>query len=1108
MTVPMSEDHFERLLYTDCLAGHGRGSGAGFQVQAQSDGVESSQVADAVRWLLYEPPDVWLNDGRPIDEFPAALAHCAEHGYATSQSVYLGKEVKGPRFGNYLSDCILARASSAYGAVRPAQLWRAEHWRSSTWPTTTCPRLDESPESGPLTIDAVAAWLRDDPARETPLVRMLTAIERPDGQVMLVASTPDAALTWIAAATLLLPMQDALGLSFKVFCANVSYARHRILGVSREVHPAVRPGRSGSGFVLDADSAECDEVQPSSRASFWVDRLLRCEDPYDVVDAVELAAHLERGHPGPADALATAWALTAPAESTPYLAAAFRWLQSADDDLVGEFGAAVAELLLNSPDDAEVLRWLEHAAAQERIDVDRQRLRTRLALAEINELRAGRRPRREPLVDVYLTAESRRDLTSALSSAVLLADDDQVDGLLVLAKRHNVVLQVSQLLERLRKFVADWASAPRSRYVPGDWALQPEMLDLARDELRGRILQSGADANAGLIAAWLPLLLGDNPDPQDAVDCHLVAALGSDPQRRRRLMRVLVSRAVRCDDSRGALLNVTDALWPSRRINADDAIWLLTAVPRNLAVPQFVTSVATTELANRAKLGLDKKVLDGMKAARHRGAGFGAELDDLVVADGQLEDLIRRFRTDSIARELADRRRLPGLASVPDRILKIRREELTDAILDCNFVAVVRLALDILPEWVTNAVLAQWKQKLRPGVSLGWVEWGFYLASASDSHPKRRATIISHLREFARSLPNDERAAWLTEVQDQLLPEYVAQWQEAMGVRPASGEPAAPRRVAGQEGAGAMADSQQYVLLRSAAQILGLSGAVVGVAIGALIGLACTLRTFFRDPDGLVTATAYRDLRVAKLRNSPDVHVDHAWPSYLIRQALSDLEQTSEYVWTRYFAAARRFRVALFTGRPPNYRWLWVLFPIPIVATVAVVCAAAGIAAFVTLYGAVTLLLVAVAGSVLGLTGFSCAGVRRCGGWRSRPTRRARIRTATASQRGRPTCALTVPSCTPTSGRGGSRADAPLRLRAAAPDRWSYGPPGASRACAEGATARCGGVRPPFATSASRSSVTRRPARPASSSPAWTASCSRPGGAGSTSTSPMRTRAG
>jgi hypothetical protein len=217
----MSSGAFDRLLYTDCRAGTGRGGGGGFQVQAQSAGVDAAQAKMAVGWLLYEAPNAWIVDRRPVEDFPLGFAHAAESGYGTGQSRYVGTEATGARQGNHLADCLLTRDADCYGPTRPAQLWRSELWRAEAWDTTDCPQYEDAPPLGPLTVDAVASWVRAQPARAAVLARLLSVLEDPAGpQVLIAASEPDEALTWIAAATLLLPVSAALGVSFKVFSAT------------------------------------------------------------------------------------------------------------------------------------------------------------------------------------------------------------------------------------------------------------------------------------------------------------------------------------------------------------------------------------------------------------------------------------------------------------------------------------------------------------------------------------------------------------------------------------------------------------------------------------------------------------------------------------------------------------------------------------------------------------------------------------------------------------------------------------------------------------------------------------------------------------------------
>ncbi|MGH3158315.1 MAG: hypothetical protein ACRDNF_17320, partial [Streptosporangiaceae bacterium] len=321
----MSAGAFGRLLYTDCRAGTGRGAGGGFQVQAQSSGVDMAQSRMAVSWLLYEAQNAWILERRPVRDFPLGLAHSSAAGFGTAQSRYVGQEATGGRQGNHLADCILTRDPGLYGPTRPAQLWRSALWRGEPWDGTDCPRLGGEPVPGPLTIEALTDWARSRPGRAVVLERLLSVLEDPAGRrVVIVASSPDEAVTWIAAATLLVPARLALEISFKVFCVNPLRAEQRIVAVPRELNAQVAPG-GGSVFVLDAEQLTSDEAEVSERARFLVGQLAGTADPYDVVDAVELAEALgAAGKPLGADTVLTAWAVTQPSSPLPDPAALFR----------------------------------------------------------------------------------------------------------------------------------------------------------------------------------------------------------------------------------------------------------------------------------------------------------------------------------------------------------------------------------------------------------------------------------------------------------------------------------------------------------------------------------------------------------------------------------------------------------------------------------------------------------------------------------------------------------------------------------------------------------------------------------------------------------------
>ena len=277
--VGMTADAYDRLLYTDCPPGTGRGGGGGFQVQAESSGVDPAQSELAVGILLYEAQNAWIVQRREAEDFPLGFAHASGAGYGTAQSRYLGKEATGGRPGNHLADCLLTHDPDLYGTIRPAQLWRSPLWRAGPWETRDCPQFKESPEPGPLTLDAVTGWIGERPERGPVLSRLLSVLEDPAGpRAVIVTDDAEEAMTWIVAATLLLPERRALGISRKVFSNAPLRAVQRVVAAPAELNPQLGPGRAGDVFVLDATACTADDAPVSERAAFLIglaDRGLR-----------------------------------------------------------------------------------------------------------------------------------------------------------------------------------------------------------------------------------------------------------------------------------------------------------------------------------------------------------------------------------------------------------------------------------------------------------------------------------------------------------------------------------------------------------------------------------------------------------------------------------------------------------------------------------------------------------------------------------------------------------------------------------------------------------------------------------------------------------------
>ena len=606
----MTAEVFDRLLYTDCLPGAGRGAGGGFQVQAQSGGVDSGQSKLAVGSLLYEVQVPWLNKRLPVGEFPLGLAHAHGEGYGTGQGRYVGKEAAGGRDGNHLTDCLLSREAGQYGAIRPAQLWRSPLWREEPWPDKECPQFDASGlEAGPLTTDAVAEWAGAKPERGPALARLLTVLEDPGGRrVVIVSDHPDEAITWVAAATLLLPARHALEVSFKVFSSIPLRTEHRIAAAPAALFPQIAPGRGGPPFVLDTRTCAADEGEVSERAEFFTRKFTGDGDPYDVIDAVELADALHnRGqHLTSRDAMLTAWALTRPDEPVPEPAALFRWVASAGSRLLDEHGPAVTALILDAAPTADMLRWIDAAVADKRLAVDPAMVRVRLLAAELAQIRdgSGTVPVQEVLPPAPLDVSAHRDAESELSSAILLGSGQQADLLLCLACRHGIAPDLAApLQQRLRDFASDWMDHP-SGYHPEGWALRGEVLQRAYRVLRERATANGVQSVEEIIRQ-LNRYFGEYRDLSNPLDCHIQASLIADEERAQsvRRLRQLLANIRGLTQSpkltpfaQAAATGLQRALIDWRAIDGEVAVIVLTELPYSLGIEDAISSRAAREL--------------------------------------------------------------------------------------------------------------------------------------------------------------------------------------------------------------------------------------------------------------------------------------------------------------------------------------------------------------------------------------------------------------------------------------------------------------------------------------------------------------------------------
>ena len=764
---------FDRLLYTDCKAGMGREAGGGFQVQAQSVGVDAAQAKMARSWLLYEAQEDWIVQHRAVEDFPLGFAHASEAGFGTAQSCYIGTEATGARQGNHLADCLLIHDPDLYGPVRPVQLWRSQLWRSEPWSSKDCPQFTEPLPVGPLTVDAISRWLQDDKDRKHVLIRLLSLLEDPAGhRIVITARKPDDALMWIAAATLLLPIRAALDVSFKVFCANAQQASQRIVAVPADLNSQVAPGRGGSRFVIDTERCSSDEAPVSLRAEFWVRLLATWDDPYDVVDAVELAESLDPGMcRGGIDAMITAWATTAPSEPPSDPPALFRWLTGTTAELMQEYGPAVISQILTASPPPNVLRWLDAAAGNGRVEVDDAALRGLLLTAEIGEIHAGHTPPSDALAIVAADHATTRDAESELSSAILLGSDDEVDKLLRLAGRHGVVLQLPPLLERLTAFVAEWLSQPAAGFDPDQWVLRAEIMDLAYDELRARLQANGIQAVSDALGRLWCNFVDRDTDLSDPLACQVQVLALSTLTQEAQLAKLthLLDSAQRSADPGLALAAIQDALVRWRILGRPEA-WLVASVlPFPIRLDPDVVRLTVAEL----KLTLGRTTPQTLQVLRNLDKRGVAPADypfpELITSDKDIERFTAIIRKHGFNPHSTNiRRYLRRLNSAEPEVLRARMGLLLRTCVECDTPEAGAELLCVLPDVAVPWLVNEWARGLHGEQGLRYAAWGvsWYADARIDETP--RWYIGQSIIAFRTSLPPDLQESWTLGVLEQL----------------------------------------------------------------------------------------------------------------------------------------------------------------------------------------------------------------------------------------------------------------------------------------------------------------------------------------------------
>jgi hypothetical protein len=605
---------------------------------------------------------------------------------------------------------------------------------------------------------------------------------------VIVAAEAGEALRWVTAVTLLLPTRLALDVSFKVFSSNPLRAEQRIVAVPKELNAQLAPGRGDSVLVLDAEECAIDDIAASVRASFLVEQLLSVDDPYDVVDAVELAESLSGGlRPGDPDAMHTAWALTRPADPLIDAAPLARWLSRAEAQLQRDYGPAVAGMILAAGPPANVLRWLDQALSRRIMELDPGPVRVQLLGAELAEVRTAKAAPADVLAEVPLGYDARRDAESELSSAILLGSDVQVDLLLRLARRHAIEpeLTAAPMRRRIEEFVGNWIGRSPG-YDPDLWVRREQILDSTQEALRARLQDGGLAAVRPALERLFRYFADRIGDPSDPLDRHLAAAAIADRPSRERpaQLNAVLDLLLRSPFLDASAVGLQQALVEWGAVGPDEAALLITRLPGQVEILPEIAEVAAAQLKREAEVP-SERTLDVLAALdRHRIRLASRPLADLLEADRDVSAFLEATRTNEF---VVDQRYFRGtvarLGRAAPAVVKLRLESILRACLVCRHPSVggeVLAVLDArkLRPSLGRLLLDLWREELGRRDTILATTWGVKCLEYPELPTRRRDQITDAMREFRDTLSREQYDKWYREVRHDLQPAEHETWAD------------------------------------------------------------------------------------------------------------------------------------------------------------------------------------------------------------------------------------------------------------------------------------------------------------------------------------------
>ncbi len=573
---------------------------AGFQFQAASAGVDQESQGIARALLLYEAPDRWMHERRPVAEYPRSFGHVSKDGVlATAKGFYLGKEATGNREGNHITHVVLTRNPQDYGPFRPAQFYWGRFWSQQKSPTKVCDQVDMEEQELPFGVDKARQFVLDQHDGQRMLVALLSAMQRLTDQksrrIAFIASDPDAVLCWIAAATMLLPQEQALRISFKVFCVNPAYAEHHIIAIHPDFGTTpITVAQDHGRVVFDLVNGEYSQVEPTPSAVLWAQMFCEEDDPIDVMDMSEIA--YASGLP-PSTALVIGRVARKPDTISPEDAMIIiGWLRRAPCTLLTEDRKALVRSLIDRVPDwpHDVILGLDLIAQSGQIGKD-DASATRLALisAEVDRAARGQATTWTPLSPLppgwWMVSHQAQGEQIMHSALAMSTEPAQFDGLLRVAVRLslNVDLDRKDISPQAERFISAWADHPEWTFQRVGWpATAGRRLVDGLEGALDALAQKGRDQWDRVGDLWWQYRLPQTTTIRNNVDMAVVAAAMRAKAEDTDARLELVGRYLTADDE--SVRNAVNSLWTRVDPTINELHLVAAHVPAGVLIPERV----------------------------------------------------------------------------------------------------------------------------------------------------------------------------------------------------------------------------------------------------------------------------------------------------------------------------------------------------------------------------------------------------------------------------------------------------------------------------------------------------------------------------------------